>query len=121
MSSTDTPPPTEPTPRPWAVSDDEGRPVVVETSMGIAGHLLKPCGLFDDDQERANVALAVRAVNSHDALVEALEYALGELDAGQSGYDPGRWATSAANSERKPRAGRRTGVPGVCRHTRELD
>jgi hypothetical protein len=62
------------TPRPWAINEDRLHEIVFDP--GGDGIPIAECfGLPDDGETEANAALIVRAVNSHEALVEACEAA----------------------------------------------
>ena len=78
----------EASPRPWkiryemnVVADRDGGRGIVCSNATVAA-----CGGFSSnmknttDENRANACLIVRAVNSHERLVEALRYAIGLLD-----------------------------------------
>ena len=66
---------TQATPRPWKITRTEGS-LGVGLDWAITGRWTAIATLFDEDddpEQEANAALIVRAVNNHDALVEALE------------------------------------------------
>ena len=79
---------TEATPRPWTLEGDSlnihsgdpwtGDSVWIASTNGRVGEH----GFPSDASAKANAALTVRAVNAHDALVEAVETALGIVDQG---------------------------------------
>lgn len=94
----------EHTPLPWQVQEpdtidvfvpiigvilgDDGQPLETPTNGLVGGATLFPTEVDAEDYERAkaNADFIVRAVNSHYALVEALQWALDELN-GRTRYD----------------------------------
>lgn len=72
----------EATPRPWrqwATDGDHGLEITIEGEGHAVTYLPD-----QSDLSEANAALIVRAVNAHDALVEALEAALATLEEWQA-------------------------------------
>jgi hypothetical protein len=73
------------TPRPWKITDTDGDLYISAPNVTIAdctswsANTGQP-NCPESDESHANAELIVRAVNSHDALVEALEKSVGRLN-----------------------------------------
>ena len=77
------------TPRPWQVSRSNAGAIPPHFQpleiIGRGGNASVAAQLGIGPEANANAALIVKAVNSHDALVEACEAALGRMEAVASG------------------------------------